>query len=74
MHDPLAAAVALDPDLMVVEPATVDVELAEPRGATVADWSGTRKPNAQIGTDVDPAMFFERYLERIAPFARRLAS
>jgi len=72
MHDPLAAAVALDPDLMATEPATVDVELAEPRARTVADWSGSREPNAQIGTDVDPALFFDRYIERVAPFARRL--
>lgn len=72
MHDPLAAAVALDPELMAVEPATVDVELEDPRGATVADRSGTRKPNAQIGTDVDADLFFDRYTERVARFAQRL--
>jgi purine nucleosidase len=71
MHDPLAAAVALDPELMATEPATVDVELAQPRGMTVADLSGTREPNAHIGTDVDPDLFFDRYIERVAEFARR---
>ena len=71
MHDPLAAAVALDPELMAVEPATVDVELREPRGMTTAH-PGAREPNAQIGTDVDPAPFFDRYIERVAGFARRL--
>jgi purine nucleosidase len=71
MHDPLAAAVALDPELMATEPATVEVELAEPRGMTSADRSGTREPNAQIGTDVDPDQFFDRYIERVTRFARR---
>ncbi len=77
LHDPLAAAVALDPSLVQTRPATVDVELAGTltRGMTVADWTGHwgRKPNAQIGIDVDPAAFFERFIERIGPFARRLA-
>jgi purine nucleosidase len=41
---------------------------------TVTDWSErwSRKPNAQIGIDVDPAAFFDRLIERIGPFARRL--
>jgi purine nucleosidase len=72
MHDPLAAAVALDPELMATRPATVEVELTEPRGMTVADWSGNREPNAQIGIDVDPAAFFDRYIERVAASARRI--
>jgi purine nucleosidase len=72
MHDPLAAAVALDPELMATRPATVEVELTEPRGMTVADWSGNREPNAQIGIDVDPAAFFDRYIERVAVSARRI--
>lgn len=72
MHDPLAAAVALDPKLMATRPATVDVELTEPRGMTVADWSGTREPNAQIGIDADPAAFFDRFIGRVGPFAQRL--
>ena len=42
LHDPLAAAVALDPALVATRTATVDVELAGTltRGMTVADWSG----------------------------------
>jgi purine nucleosidase len=76
LHDPLAAAVALDPDLVRTRPATVDVELAGTltRGMTVADWTGHwgREPNAQIGIDVAPAVFFERFIERVGPFARRL--
>ena len=74
MHDPLAAAVALDPELVVTRPATVEVELTGTltRGMTVTDWSKRREPNAHIGIDVDPAMFFDRFIERVGPFARRL--
>jgi purine nucleosidase len=52
----------------------VDVELADTptRGVTTPDWSGSRKPNALIGVDVDPAVFFDRFIERVGPFARRL--
>ena len=75
MHDPLAAAVALDPQLVSTRAATVDIEVADvpTRGVTVADWSGDRKPNALIGVGVDPAVFFDRLIERVGPFARRLA-
>ncbi|MDZ7885591.1 MAG: nucleoside hydrolase [Mycobacterium sp.] len=76
LHDPLAAAVALDPDLVRCQSATVDVELTGTltRGMTVADWRGHwgREHNAHIGVEVDPAAFFERFIERVGPFARRL--
>jgi purine nucleosidase len=78
LHDPLAAAVALDPLLLATRPATVDVELTGTltRGMTVTDWSGRwgRKSNALIGVGVDPATFFDRFIERVGPFARRLGS
>jgi purine nucleosidase len=76
MHDPLAAAVALDPDLVRYKRATVDVELTGTltRGMTVADWRGHwgRHPNAHIGIDVDPEVFFERFVARVGPFAATL--
>jgi purine nucleosidase len=76
LHDPLAAAVALDPQLLATRPATVDVELTGTltRGMTVADWSGRwgRKPNALIGVGVDPAAFFQRFIDRVGPFAAQL--
>jgi purine nucleosidase len=74
MHDPLAAAVAIDPRLVSTRAATVDIELADTqaRGVTIADWSGNRKANALIGVRVDPAEFFDRLIERVGPFARRL--
>jgi purine nucleosidase len=77
LHDPLAAAVALDPGLIRTRAATVAVELTGTltRAMTIADWSGHwgRPPNARVGVEVDAAMFFERYIERVAPFARRCA-
>lgn len=77
LHDPLAAAVALDPGLVQTRPATVDVELhgSLTRGMTVVDWAGHwgRDHNALIGVDVDPAAFFDRFIERVGPFARGLA-
>ena len=77
LHDPLAAAVALDPSLIRTRPAPVAVELTGTltRGMTIADWSGRwgRVPNAQVGVEVDPEVFFARFIERVGPFARRLA-
>jgi purine nucleosidase len=76
LHDPLAAAVALDPDMVQCRPATVDVELTGTltRGMTVADWSNRwgREPNALVGIGVDPAAFFDRLIARVGPFARQL--
>jgi purine nucleosidase len=76
LHDPLAAAVALDPQLLATRQATVDVELTGTltRGMTVTDWSGRwgRKPNALIGVGVDPAVFFDRFIDRVGPFAGQL--
>lgn len=76
LHDPLAAAVALDPGLVQTRATTVDVELTGSltRGMTIADWSRRweREPNAHVGVGVDPAAFFDRFIERVAPFAHRL--
>jgi purine nucleosidase len=76
LHDPLAAAVALDPDLVRCRPATIDVELTGTltRGMTVADWNGHwgREANALIGVEVDPKAFFDRFIGRVGPFAKRL--
>ena len=76
LHDPLAAAVALDPELVTCRATTVDVELTGTltRGMTIADWSNRwgREPNALIGVDVDPGEFFDRFIARVGAFARRL--
>lgn len=76
MHDPFAAAVALDPSLAVTRPATVDMELAGTltRGQTVADWRGMweRPHNAAIVVDTDPEEFFRRVVDRVGRLARRV--
>lgn len=78
LHDPLAAAVALDPALIQTRNATVAVELTGTltRAMTIADWSGHwgRPPNARVGVEGDAAVFFERFIERVGPFARRVHS
>lgn len=74
MHDPFAAAVALDPALAVTRPATVDVELTGTltRATTVADWAGMwgREPNADIVIGTDQQLFFDRLITRVGDFAR----
>ncbi|UGT45643.1 nucleoside hydrolase [Nocardia yamanashiensis] len=74
MHDPFAAAVALDTALARTRPATVDVELAGTitRATTVADWAGMweREPNADIVIGTDPEEFFDRLISRVGDFAR----
>ncbi|ULE33735.1 nucleoside hydrolase [Mycobacterium sp. IDR2000157661] len=76
LHDPLAAAVALDPGLVECRPTTVDVELTGTltRGMTIADWSHRwgREPNALVGVQVDPETFFDRFIDRVGTFAQRL--
>lgn len=76
LHDPLAAAVALDPDLVRCRAAPVDVEVTGTltRGMTIADWSGRwgREPNALIGIGVDPVVFFDRFITRVGEFAKQL--
>ncbi|WP_069160893.1 nucleoside hydrolase [Nocardia altamirensis] len=74
MHDPFAAAVALDPALAVTRPATVDVELSGTltRATTVADWAGMwgREPNADIVIGTDQELFFDRLIARVGDLAR----
>ena len=77
LHDPLAAAVALDPELVRYRQATIDVELTGTltRGMTVADWRGHwgREPNANIGVEVDPDVVFDRMIARVGPYAATLS-
>jgi purine nucleosidase len=44
------------------------------RGMTIADWSYRwgREPNALIDVGVDPVAFFDRFMARVGPFAKRL--
>ncbi len=77
MHDPFAAAVAVDPSIATLRTAPVDVELAGSltRGTTVADhqhmWG--RPDNARIAVATDPAAFFDRLIDTVGGYARGLA-
>jgi inosine-uridine nucleoside N-ribohydrolase len=84
LHDPFAAAVALDPSLVTTRSATVDVELdgTLTRGMTIADWRGLwgRPANAVIAvggrqgaTAPLATVFFDRFIERVAPYARQFS-
>lgn len=76
MHDPFAAAVALNPSLARLRHATIDVELGGSlcRGTTVADWHGLwgRPKNAWVAVQTDPESFFDELIDRVASLARTL--
>lgn len=76
MHDPFAAAVALDPSLATLRQATVDVELGGTlsRGATIADWRGQwgRPKNAWVAVKTEPKVFFDDLIRRVAELARSI--
>lgn len=77
MHDPMAALVAVTPDLATTVPARVAVELdgSLTRGMTVADERAmTGPPNARIATGVDVDALFDDLIERIAGLARTIAA
>ncbi len=73
IHDPLALAAALDPELVRSEPLTVDIELAGTltAGETVTDWRRVwrRPPNLDVALEVDAATFIERFIERVGGLA-----
>ncbi|WP_420879560.1 nucleoside hydrolase [Rhodococcus sp. (in: high G+C Gram-positive bacteria)] len=74
LHDPFAAAVALDPAIATYRTATVDVETEGriTRGQTVADWHGLwgRSLNARIAWDTDESAFLEDLITRLSALAR----
>ena len=70
LHDPLAAAAALEPHLVATRPAAVHVDLTDIPGRTTADF--TAPPNALLGVGVDPAAFFDRLIGRVGALATRL--
>ncbi len=78
IHDPLALAAALDPDLVLTRPVTVDIELsgALTLGQTVADWRGhwSRPPNLDVAVSADVATFLERFIERVGGLAATLSN
>jgi inosine-uridine nucleoside N-ribohydrolase len=75
MHDPLAIAAAIDPDLIETAAVAVDVETAGTltQGMTVADWRGVwrRKPNAQVAVGVRAEQMIEDFVAAMERLAQR---
>jgi inosine-uridine nucleoside N-ribohydrolase len=74
LHDPLAAAVALDPSLVGYEALHVEVECEGriTRGMSIADRrplrSGpTRPANCRVAMSVDAPRFLDLFLDRLCP-------
>lgn len=69
VHDPVAVAAALDPGLVRVEPASVDVDASggPGDGRTIADWQGLlgRAPNVDVAVALDTETTLHRLLSRI---------
>jgi inosine-uridine nucleoside N-ribohydrolase len=70
IHDAVALATLIRPDLVETRHCNVEVELESElcRGRTVVDlWHRTdRQPNADVGVALDSSSFFELLVERIA--------
>jgi purine nucleosidase len=67
LHDPLAAALALNPEWAVWEsvPVQVDVSAGPSRGRTVAD-AGAARPSVHVAVGVDPGPFLEDVVTRLS--------
>lgn len=75
LHDPVAVARVIDPDIVRCAPAAVVVELhgQYTRGATVVDLHRyTDLPvNAQVAVTVDADLFWDRLLAAVATLGSR---
>ena len=71
MHDPVCIAHLVDPTLMDVRDAFIEVDCSTGPswGRTNVDWRGREHfgaPNAKVGLDIDGARFAELVVERIS--------
>jgi pyrimidine-specific ribonucleoside hydrolase len=70
MHDPVAVAHVIWPELVATKPAviSVDCDWEEGRGRTNVDWRGReeREPNATVGLGIDADAFARLLIERIS--------
>jgi inosine-uridine nucleoside N-ribohydrolase len=71
MHDPVCVAHLIDPTLMDVRDANIDVDCTTgpSRGRTNVDWRGREHigpPNAKVGVDIDGDRFGDLIVERIS--------
>ena len=78
IHDALAMAHVIQPEVLTIEPRDVKIELGGLcRGRTVVDMrrrTSLPSPTARVATDVDVEGFRELLLERLANFPPRAAS
>ncbi len=77
IHDPLAAAAALDKSLVRTEAVAVDVETGGElaAGQAIADFRGLwhRAPNVDLAVAADAEEFLRRLVERVGALAERVA-
>jgi inosine-uridine nucleoside N-ribohydrolase len=71
MHDPVCVAHVVDPTLLTVRDAFVEIDCSggPSWGRTNVDWRGREHfgdPNAKVGIDIDGARFAELVVERIS--------
>jgi purine nucleosidase len=72
LHDPLAAAVALDPTLVTTFPIDLMVETQGPdRGRTVGDPARllSRPKHTRVALEVDVERFTRRFMHRLLSLA-----
>jgi inosine-uridine nucleoside N-ribohydrolase len=74
MHDPVCIAHLVDPTLMQVRDAYIEVDCSTGPswGRTNVDWRGREHfgaPNAKVGVDIDGERFAELIVSRIGSFA-----
>jgi purine nucleosidase len=78
IHDPLAAAAALDETLVRTQALAVDVETGGElaAGQTIADFRGLwhRRPNVDVAVTADADEFIRRLVERVGGLAERVAA
>ncbi len=72
LHDPVAVAAVLAPELIETRPMRVDIECEGEftRGETVCDYHAVsgKPPNADVGLELDREGFFELLYEALARF------
>jgi inosine-uridine nucleoside N-ribohydrolase len=70
IHDAVAVACVIDPDLLDMRPARIEIDCSEAgsRGRTNVDWRGRGggEPNARVAVEIDASGFSKLLLERIA--------
>jgi inosine-uridine nucleoside N-ribohydrolase len=71
LHDPVCVAHVVDPSLVEVRPAFIEVDCGweQGRGRTNVDWRGrlhSHPPNAMVGIGIDRPAFVQLLTERIA--------